>query len=570
MRALLILAVLALLAPIADAKPTPRRGRAKIAAKKPAKKSAASKPTAPKPIAARVAIGRSGELRPAREIIGRRDEPLTLEEQTAKEIAALLRGPLRNGVTGLFVADAKTGQPVFAVNADETLNPASNVKMIATATALDLLGPDFRYPTRLLGPAPKGGVVRGDVYLLGSYDPTLSTTDLDALAAAVAARGITAIEGDIIVGRDPTRDGIFRAQIPIAIQAGEPGKAPIATVPPGAEHVTVNVTATTSKRAHQPRLQYKVETTRSDADIPRITLTISGTIGKGRSTRHALWTRERTATAAYALRASLRAHAVALSGDLAYRDLGEFIGGAVDAGGLPIELGRHESRRLADIVARVNKWSVNWLADRVVMTAAALATRAPPSMDLALDAMYAWLERNASLDRKRVVLDTGSGLSYRTQISTTELVSVIRSAAGFASKVDPELSKAWLDSLAVARTDGTLRFRARNTDARARIRGKTGTLSTVIAVSGILDVDPDRPLVFSLVTNTDSPLSKQRVRLAHDKVMGMLCTYLAKSSRARPASAPPALAPVVEVAAEHDTDSEGDTELDAEAAATAP
>jgi len=63
--------------------------------------------------------------------------------------------------------------------------------MISTATALELLGPDFRYPTRVLGATPDGGAVHGDVYLLGSYDPTLTVGDLDQLAAAIAARGIT-------------------------------------------------------------------------------------------------------------------------------------------------------------------------------------------------------------------------------------------------------------------------------------------------------------------------------------------------------------------------------------------
>ena len=58
---------------------------------------------------ARVAFAKAGELRPAREVIGRREEPLTLEEDIAKQIEKLLRGPLRRGITGLFVADARTG-----------------------------------------------------------------------------------------------------------------------------------------------------------------------------------------------------------------------------------------------------------------------------------------------------------------------------------------------------------------------------------------------------------------------------------------------------------------------------
>lgn len=515
--------VLALVAPVA-AKPGSTRGRRAAKALSPQKKGAS----------ARISIMRAGELRPAREAVGRREEPLTIEEDTAKQIEKLLRGPgLRNGVSGLYVADAKTGQMLFSVNADEPLNPASNVKMISTATALELLGPHFKYPTRLLGPEPVSGRVQGDVYLLGSYDPTLTRGSLEDIAAEVAARGITHIDGNIVVGADPTRDGIFRAIIPVEITAGEPGQPPIAVTAPGAEHVTVVVTATTSKKVmRRARLTYRTETVKTPGGPPKITLTIGGTIGKGGSSRYSLWTRERTATAAYAMRAALRAHAISVSGDMKIVELGDFVGDAVGTGALPVELGRHDSQPLADIVMRVNKWSVNWLADRVIVTAAALARGQQPSMGLALEAMYAWLARHPHVAAKGLVLDTGSGLSYRTQITPTALVAVVRYAGGFGGvDVDPSVASAWLDSLSVARTDGTLRHRMREADLRARVRGKTGTLSTVIAMSGILDIDPDRPLAFSLITNTDAPLSKARVRKAHDAVMGTLCTYLAKTTK---------------------------------------
>jgi D-alanyl-D-alanine carboxypeptidase/D-alanyl-D-alanine-endopeptidase (penicillin-binding protein 4) len=579
-RAVLVVAMLALVVPsVASATPrTSTKQRTTKVSTKPTSQKDASK----KGAAARIAIGRAGELRPAREAIGRREEPLTIEEETAKQIAKLLRGPLRNGITGLFVADARTGAPLFAINADEVFNPASNVKMISTATALELLGPEFRYSTRLLGPAPAAGVVKGDVFLLGSYDPTLTTADFADIAREVSARGITAIEGDIVVGADPTRDGIYRAIIPVEVTAGEPGAPPAAHVPVGAEHVVVNVTAKTAKKPMRySKLTFKSEVTRSPTGVPTVTLTVGGTIGKGGTRTYSLWTRERTATAAYALRAALRAHNVTVSGDLEVRELGDFVGESVAKGALPIELGRHESQRLADIVARINKWSINWLADRVITTAAALSHRAPPSMSLALDAMYGWLERRAHIAKKDLVIDTGSGLSYRTQITPAELVAIVRSAGGFAGDVaDPTLAKAWLDSLSIAGTDGTLRHRVRNFTGRiaqlhdgirARIRGKTGTLSTAIAMSGILDIDPDRPLAFALVTNTDAPLHKQRVRLAHDQLMGTLCAYLAKTSKA-PLVLPTAehaaeLAPAAEPPAEPtDAHDEAEAALDAEAA----
>jgi D-alanyl-D-alanine carboxypeptidase/D-alanyl-D-alanine-endopeptidase (penicillin-binding protein 4) len=499
---------------------------------------------------ARVAVAIDhAELRPAREVVGRRDEPLTAEEETAKQIEALLRGPLRYGTTGLFVADARTGEALFAVNAEDPLNPASNVKMISTATALDLLGADFRYPTRVLGATPAAGVVRGDVYLFGSYDPTLTLGDLDQIAAAIAARGVTRIDGGIVVGTDPARDGVFGAAVPIAVRAGATAGAPaIAAAPAGMDLVTIKMVARTA-RAGRPRLSYQVESSTADAGPPRVVVTITGTIGRGGATTYTLPLRERTAMAAYALRASLRAHGVAIAGEVKTAELDGFVHDASAAGNLPIELGRHDSPRLADIVAKVNKWSINWLADRVIMTAAALTQHQPPSMELALAAMYDWLGRHPHIAKGDLVVDTGSGLSYHTRITPHELVSIVRSAGGFdaGAPSDADLAHAWLDSLSIAGTDGTLSGRFRG-DLRGRIHAKTGTLSTVVALSGVLDVDPDRPLVFSLVTNGDTPLSTRYIRHAHEQVIGVISRYLRKTQKtpglAPPAAPVPAIAPL--------------------------
>jgi serine-type D-Ala-D-Ala carboxypeptidase/endopeptidase (penicillin-binding protein 4) len=523
---------------------------------------------------ARVAINHAGDLRPAREAVGRREEPLTAEEETAKQIEKLLRGPLRYGVTGLFVADARTGEALFAVNADDPLNPASNVKMISTATALELLGPDFKYPTRLLGATPDGGAVHGDVYLLGSYDPTLTTADLDDIAAAVAARGVTRIDGAIVVGHDPTRDGIFRSVIPIEIRAGgEPGAPVTATAPAGMELVSLRVAAKTAKAGTRTRLTFKIETASDGAGHPRVVINVGGVIARGRETMYPLVTRERTAVAAYALRSALHAHGVAVGGDFKVQELDNFVGESVAAGNLPIELGRHDSPRLAHIIARVNKWSINWLADRVIMTAAALVKRQPPSMDLALAAMYDWLVRHPRIAKGDLVVDTGSGLSHHTRITAHELVSILRSAAGFDPDGESALSQAWLNSLSVAGTDGTLSSRFRAGDVRGRIRGKTGTLSNAIALSGILDFDPQRPLAFSLVTNGAAPLSKGYVRRAHEQVVGLLCRYLARTRKTdgtvpiAPAASmqdpPPELPPIPTTDLE---DLEPDSALDDEAA----
>jgi D-alanyl-D-alanine carboxypeptidase/D-alanyl-D-alanine-endopeptidase (penicillin-binding protein 4) len=522
-----------------------------------------------------VACAKAGVLRPARDVVGRREEPLTDEEQTAKQIETLLRGPLRAGVTGLYVADAKTGEPLFAVNADDALNPASNVKMISTATALELLGPEFRYPTRVLGPEPDAkGAVHGNLYLLGSWDPTLATSDFDELAQQLATRGVKELDGDIVVGSDATRDGMFRAIVPITVKGGTAAnEAPIASAPPGFDLITFQNTAKTVAGAGRPRLAFAAQTVHDPAGHVRVQLTITGTIGKGRDTSYPLLVTERTAMAAHALRAAMRAHQITLQGDVQSEELGDYISDTTLAGALPIELARHESARLAEIVAHVNKWSINWLADRVIMTAAALAKHQTPTMELALDAMYGWLGRHPHVAKSDALLDTGSGLSYRTRITPRELVSVVRSAAGYSQDGDPSVGRAWVDSLSVGGTDGTLSHRFH--DLKGRLHGKTGTLSTVIALSGVLEVDPARPLVFSIVTNGDRPLSKGYVRKAHEQLVALIGKYASKTAKVVvpiPAATPPVIVPATAHPAvpEDLEEAEPDPQLDAEAAGQNP
>ena len=255
-------------------------------------------------------------------------------------------------------------------------------------------------------------------------------------------------------------------------------------------------------------------------------------------------TAEHTAAAASLLRAALLAHQIAVTGDVVTRELGDFIGDAVTAGGLPVELARHDSETLAQIVTKVNKWSINWLADRVIETTAGLSRREQPSMEGALDAMYAWLARHTHVAKDDVLVDSGSGLSYHTRITTRELVAVVRDAAGFTPGTEGQEANAWLGSLSIGGTDGTLGRRFRAANLRGLIHAKTGTLSTVIALSGVLDVDPQRPLVFSIVTNGDRPLQKGYVRKAHEQLVGLLATYALHTAKAPPPpTAPPQLLP---------------------------
>lgn len=91
--------------------------------------------------------------------------------------------------------------PVYAVNPDLPVMPASVQKLFTTSTTLWALGSDYKFSTRLeLLPSARveGGSVIGNVYLRPSGDPTLAVRDFDELATRLKAVGVTQIEGDIV------------------------------------------------------------------------------------------------------------------------------------------------------------------------------------------------------------------------------------------------------------------------------------------------------------------------------------------------------------------------------------
>jgi D-alanyl-D-alanine carboxypeptidase/D-alanyl-D-alanine-endopeptidase (penicillin-binding protein 4) len=106
---------------------------------------------------------------------------------------------LAGGGTGVTIVDLSTGQVAYRYHAWKRLAPASNEKLFTTVAALSTLRPGFRYETTLNGAgARSGATLTGDVYLVGSGDPTLSTGGLDTLAKRLYRSGVRHITGRIL------------------------------------------------------------------------------------------------------------------------------------------------------------------------------------------------------------------------------------------------------------------------------------------------------------------------------------------------------------------------------------
>jgi len=88
---------------------------------------------------------------------------------------------------------------VYAHLGDEPRVLASNEKLLTSMAALDVLGPSFRYRTAAAATEhPRDGVLHGDLWLVGGGDPTLTSTDLSALAERLRASGLHRVTGRVV------------------------------------------------------------------------------------------------------------------------------------------------------------------------------------------------------------------------------------------------------------------------------------------------------------------------------------------------------------------------------------
>lgn len=95
------------------------------------------------------------------------------ELRSAEKIRQICsKQPLVSSVVGVFAVTME-GDTLACINPGLKLVPASNVKLVTTGLALGLLGPDFRFETRIAySGSITDGVLKGDIYIVGGGDPT--------------------------------------------------------------------------------------------------------------------------------------------------------------------------------------------------------------------------------------------------------------------------------------------------------------------------------------------------------------------------------------------------------------
>ncbi|WP_254871564.1 D-alanyl-D-alanine carboxypeptidase/D-alanyl-D-alanine-endopeptidase [Pseudooceanicola sp. HF7] len=125
-----------------------------------------------------------------------RMRPDNLGEVVAPGPASVVEDARVTGESHFAVADLDTGALLEDYRKDKPLPPASVAKTVTTLYAINTLGRDHRFVTRVLATGPmQGGRIEGDLILAGGGDPVLDTRDLAELAAALKAAGVTEVTG---------------------------------------------------------------------------------------------------------------------------------------------------------------------------------------------------------------------------------------------------------------------------------------------------------------------------------------------------------------------------------------
>ena len=388
--------------------------------------------------------------------------------QTAAGVARMLTGPLADprlgGRVAATVVDAETGEVLLDRSAGAYVLPASTAKLVTAVTALAAAGPDRRLETRLVA-----GARPGEVVLVGGGDGTLS-----------GARG----------GQPTTYEGAPR----LATLAARARRAGLGKV----SRVVVDGSLFTGPRL-APGWDPVDITGGYVAPITAVMLD-GGRQGPGvraRSTEPDL--------------AAGRALAAALGAPTA-----PVVRGTAPAGARL--LGRVESQPVSRLVEQMLLGSDNVLAD-LLARQVALAEGQPASFAGATAASRAVLTRlglPAGGDR----LVDGSGLSLTDRLTPALLVAVLRAAAG---PDRPELH-ALLPGLPVSGYDGTLddRFRGPAAPAAGQVRAKTGTLTGVSSLAGLVRGAGGRLLAFAVVADRVSPAGTLGAEAALDSVAAAL------------------------------------------------
>jgi D-alanyl-D-alanine carboxypeptidase/D-alanyl-D-alanine-endopeptidase (penicillin-binding protein 4) len=416
----------------------------------------------------------------------------------------------RNARWGVLIVDPDRGDTLYSRDAGKLFVPASNMKIVTSAIALETLGPDFRFATPILAGGPvRDSVIDGDLLVVGRGDPGVSDhvagdamLPLRAIADSLWERGIRGIRGRVTPAGDAFPDAhagfgwgwddldepygatvdelLFNEGFAeIRVTAGPtPGDSVSVRLTPATSFPKLRVTASTVVRGTGRDSLHQLVAVK---DTLRGDVVVSGTIPAGDSARLTVTFRDPREAYVHALAEALRDRGIVI-GDSVF---------APDSVGDTVMVAY--SPPLSQVLGAFMKPSQNQIGEMLFKAIAlnrADTGSARVARRLFTEQLRAW-----GAEPDGFIIWDGSGLSRRDLLTPETVVRVLATMRGRANY------QTFFDAFPVAGVDGTLETRMRGTPAEANVRAKTGTLGNVRSLSGYVTTAGGGQLIFSVLSN---------------------------------------------------------------------
>jgi D-alanyl-D-alanine carboxypeptidase/D-alanyl-D-alanine-endopeptidase (penicillin-binding protein 4) len=441
----------------------------------------------------------------------------------------------RQTLASLEIVSLNSGQVLYERNSKLLMHPASNLKLLTSATALQVLGEDFRFKTAVLVDSLQSGdIVAGNLYLKGFGDPDLKSSDLDSLAATLRSIGIRLITGDIVADDsyfddlywgngwmwddEPDPDAMFISALSVnkncVVVTVEPtsvqSDSVIVTINPPTSFISVLSTARTVDDSAKCSLKV------SRLFKERLnTITVSGDMPRNATAhRNRISVRQPALLAAELLKKSLQLDSLTVLGQAR---LAMAPPGTVEIASC--------SRPIDSVLIAMNKKSDNLSAENILKTIGAKQRGLPGG---AKNGIYVENEFLSSfgIDTSACFIADGSGVSHYNLLTVD---NIMRLLVGMTRRPDPfHLIYA---SLPIAGVDGTLENRMIGTAAQGNVRAKTGTISGTSSLSGYVTTRDGELLACSMVME-HFVLPPRYFQYAQDTICELLARFSRKQSAA--------------------------------------
>lgn len=473
----------------------------------------------------------------------------TLPELQSKIRGTLMRPELRRGSIGIKIVSLGTGKVVFEENAEKYFMPASNMKNFTVATAMEKLSPDFRFVTSVFASSKpdESGTVKGGLTVYGRGDISISTAfnppdapvpdyyrGLEALADKITQAGVKRIEGDLVGDESYFSGGEIPGSwewddlqwyygagisalplndnaVDLSVKPGAPNTQCFVQITPiNPVYKIVNNCRTTASGTRDIRV---------DKKLNQNILEVSGTVPADDPGYAAAVTVTHPADIFMALlRQVLEKRGVAVTGQTRVIGAKEKALLAAQSSNAPVEIARLESAPFSLVAAKTMKPSQNMYTETILWTLGEqVGDKSNPKLTSA--------ERGAAVVRNflkdigvpegSVVIHDGSGLSRHNLITPNSVATL------YTYMAKSRYAAAWRDSLTIGGIDGTLRNRYKGTAAAGNMRGKTGTIDQVSALSGYLTTAGGEQLVISIIINGVPEGSGTRQAIADEIIVNL-------------------------------------------------